>query len=261
MIGHVRRTELTPRAVRVRNAWLRQFAGLHRLPGPHTKEFALLGSMLSLREAAAEWSKRAAAAQGVALQRARVRSRRALAGAVAAGLLFLIVIPTRANVVATTGWPPASRAWLRVTDSLVAAVNQKLLRLGQSEARFTMPLSSAELAALVLGTRPVMRISVMDGIEARADSALQIRGFLPGGGRIVLRGEVRVRRRGIGEFRMSQISLNGISIPVAQYSGPPGSQTDRPADAPRFRFDLPGYVRAIRVTGGRAFIVPESSGR
>jgi hypothetical protein len=252
---------LTPRAVRVRNAWLRHFAGLHQLPGPRTSEFAHLGTTLSLREAAAEWSKRAAAAQGLALQRARTRSRHALAGALAAALLFLTVMPTRANVVATTGWPPATRAWVSVTDSLVAAVNAKLLRLGQSEARFTMPLSSAELAALVLGARPVMRISVLESIEARADSALQIRGFLPGGGRMVMRGDVRVSRRGTGEFRLWQVSLNGISIPVAQYSGPPSGGTDREVDAPRFRFDLPRFVRAIRVTGGRAFVVPESSGR
>ena len=128
---------------------------------------------------------------------------------------------------------------------------------GRSRPRAFLDGAFAAGAALVLASQSVTRISVLDGIQARADSALHIRGFLPGGGRIVMHGNVRVRRRGIGEFRVWHISLNGISIPVAQYSGPAGGQADPTADSPRFRFELPGYVRAIRLTGGRAFVLDD----
>jgi len=237
---------LTPRAVRVRNAWLRQLAGRFRLPEPDAGALAGLGEQLSLYDAFARLSK---------VRPASLRDRRRLSSLAVSAAVFVLLtlIPTRANEVeGEVGAPrlgPVEAEWLSVTDSIVAAVHEKLLRLGESELRFALPLSGAELAALVLGSGGRKSGTVLHSIEARADSTLHLRARLRGGGRLVMRGRLVVPRRGVGELRLSEISVDGVTVPPVN-----------DFDAPRLRFELPLFVKSIRVTRGRGWVVPELAG-
>jgi hypothetical protein len=265
MTAPVRRPALTPRAVRARNAWIRQLSRRLRVETPSASELEGLGEALSLREAFARFTNgRSAMHLGPELPRAVGPRRRVrVLGVSAVALLLLIVIPTRASVVAgDVGALPAGAVrerWTPVSDSLVAAVHEKLLRVGASEIRFPLSLSGAELAALVLRSPASRRIAVLAAVEARADSVLEVRGWLPGGRRVVLRADVRVRRRGAGEARVRSLTVDGTTIPAALLSQ--GMGRAGADDAPRLTFELPYFVQAIRLRRGRALVVPEVASR
>jgi hypothetical protein len=152
---------------------------------------------------------------------------------------------------AQSGDIAAERDWVPVTDSVVTALNVKLSSVAANETGAKLTLSAADMATLVFRS-PRRRQVPVDSIEARIDSVLWIRGRLRGGARFELGGDVRLSRRGVAEFRVDHLSIDGVNADSARTARLVVGVRSRSADVDRMRFEVPLFVTEVAIMDGAA---------
>jgi hypothetical protein len=256
---------LTPRSIRVRNRCLVALANARSLPAPTAHDLATMGDDVNLRDAWSRWASAHNAVPRVVVSGSHAaapivwwRSRRVAWGILAASVLASAV------VVGAQVWPLDARAadqgWMPVADSTLANANAVLLRLGQTSpgVSVSVPLSPADVAALVFRSALRRRPALFTNVEARADSLLWVRGTLVGRDgdplRFELRGRLRVARTGTGALAIVALdvadSANAPSLSPVVIDGQP--------TLPPIRFALPRFVLDLRLADGNATIVTQS---
>ena len=262
--GTVRR--LTPRAVRVRNGCLTALATVRSMPVPSSQDLANLGADVGLTDAWAWWTSQQRSAPRVLVSdppstptAAWWRSRGVVWGILAASLLasaWVLRAQVRPSTPATVG------TWLPVADTSLAHVNSLILRLGQTSASITVPLSAADVAALVLNSSLRRQPPSMTDLEARIDSLLSIRGTLADGRsaplRFELRGRVHVVAAGKGRLDVVGFEVIGPPNGHASTRGAGASTPQQITNIPPIRFTLPNFVRDIVLSNGRATLLTRS---
>jgi hypothetical protein len=140
----------------------------------------------------------------------------------------------------------AEQNWLPVTDSVTTMLDAKLA----DGAR----LSPAELAALIFRS-PRRRAARIEGLEARIDSLLWVRGRLREGSRFEFGGEVRVVRRGLAELRVTHLVVDGVETDSTAVSRLVAGPRVRSPSTDRLRFEVPGGVASFLMREGGADVL------
>jgi len=245
--------------VRVRNRCLTALAARRSLPVPTEADIAAIGDDVRLSEA---WARLQTAATGKPAEAAPPPAKRGPAkwrprlikiSAVAAAAMLGFVVGDRwlPGAGAQSGDIAAEKAWLPVTDSVVAALNVKLASVAANDVGTRLTLSAADVAALIFRS-PRRRQTPVDSIEARIDSVLWIRGRLRGGSRFELGGDVRMSRRGVAEFRVDHLTIGGVDADSARTARLVVGVRSRSADGERMRFEVPLFVAEVAIMDGAA---------
>jgi hypothetical protein len=171
--------------------------------------------------------------------------------AAAAVLGFVVGDRWLPGAAAQSGDIAAEKAWLPVTDSVVAALNVKLSSVAASDVGARLTLTAADMAALVFRS-PRRRQAPVDSVEARIDSVLWIRGRLRGGSRFELGGEVRMSRRGVAELLVEHLTIGGVDADSARTARLVVGVRSRSTETERMRFDVPAFVADVAIMGGAA---------
>jgi len=255
------RGPLTKRAVRIRNRCLTALAARRALPIPTHTEIGAIGDDVPLSEAWAQWQTGHTPAMGIVETAgappkrppSKWRSRTMRISAIAAAGLLGFVVGDRwlPRAGAQSGSLAAEQIWLPVTDSVVAVLNDKLMRAAASGDGVTVSLSAADLATLIFRS-PRRRQTPVDSIEARIDSLLWIRGRLRGGSRFELSGEVEMARRGLAEFRVQHLTIGSVNADSAHVARLVAGVRSRSSETDRMRFELPTFVAELVITNGAA---------
>ena len=255
------RGPLTKRAVRVRNRCLTALAARRALPIPTDTEIGAIGDDIRLTEAWAQWQTGHTPATGVvesasaATKRlpSKWRSRTIRISAIAAAGLLGFVVGDRwlPGAAAQSGDLAAEQVWLPVTDSVAAAVDDKLSRGAMSGGGVSVSFSAADLATMIFRS-PRRRQTPVDSIEARIDSLLWIRGRLRGGTRFELAGEVYIARRGLAEFRVQHLTIGSVNADSGHVARLVAGVRSRAADTDRMRFEVPTFVAEMAIMDGAA---------
>ena len=258
------RNPLAARAVRVRNRCLAVLAGRRSLPAPSEEDFASIGDGVSLSEALARWEKLHAPTVAIApIAPTVLRPPRRwyqkpfaykTASVAAAGLLGVVVGNVwRSRVAAQASDVVAEQRWFPVTDSVVAALNEKLLDVREGRVGAQPTLTAADVAALIARSPRRRRVPI-DSIEARIDSLLWIRGRVRGGSSFELGGNVRVLRRGLAELHVTHFAVDGLSADSAVVARLVVGTRTGSVDRDRLRFELPSFVSALVMANGEALV-------
>ena len=250
-------SRLTPRAVRIRNRCVAVLAQRRAIQVPNDAELTMMGNDIGVAELWSRWVRMHGGRGGKAQRRmSRMLAAAATAavtiGAFGAAYLARDVWLPRADA------QPAAPAWMPITDSVTAALDEKLLAVAASDVSVTIPLSSAELAILILRPSIYRPGLSLDSIEARVDTLLWIRGRLGDGSPFIVGGSVEVVRRGVAAFRIATLSLDGraddprFASRRLRYRAMQRSTTDR------VWFEIPDRVGELRLTGGTIRALPWS---
>jgi hypothetical protein len=258
--GSANNRRLSPRAIRVRNRCLAALAARRALPIPTQAEAAAIGDDVQLEEAWAQWQSghtpptgiveiaKAPVKRPVTKWRSRMVKTSALAAAAALG--FIVGDRWLPGAAAQSGDVLATKVWSPITDSVVAALDEKLTNASAvSDPKLT--LTAADLATLIFRS-PRRRQTPVDSIEARLDSLLWIRGRLRGGSRFELGGDVRLSRRGVAEFRVDHLTIGGVAADSARTARLVVGVRSRSIDYDRMRFEIPLFVAGIAIMDGEA---------
>jgi hypothetical protein len=257
----------SPRAIRVRNRCLANLAQARSMPVPSARDLAAIGDDIGLRDAWASWSARQSGGARIVVSEtpnvptaAWWRTRRVVWGSLTATVL------ASAWVVRAHAWPigasdarPPSEQWTMVGDTSIAHVNTVLLRLGQTSATLSVPLSPADVASLVLRRALWRNPALLTDVEARIDSLLWIRGILLGNPdaprRFELVGRVRVPRAGMGQMDIVALSADDSIDLRPSPARVIDTNPNRRSDLPPIRFALPNFVRDIQLAEGSAMLL------
>jgi hypothetical protein len=270
------RQRLTPRSIHVRNRCLESLARQQSLPVPSDDDIKGVADDATLVDAWRWWTRRNTPQSVAVIPESLVPGRAATPElwwkSTRVAPMFLVALAFALGVGVGDRWllpaikgdsaaEAANGGWMSVGDSAGARLDGILLRLGRTPAPLTVSLSPADAAVLIFGSASQFRPTVVDSVEARVDSArsfLTIRGRVGQGERVRFEvgGEIGVVRSGIGELRLSRLSLGGDSLVApGELRRLIGSQQAFRAEATRIRFSLPRYVAAIGVRDGRVLLV------
>jgi hypothetical protein len=242
------RPSLAPRARRIRNRCVQSLARLRSLPIPGDQEVAQFGDELRLSDIMKRWEELntpPSASPAIKPPPSTLAPPRWRSPALQR-VVLTVLVGVLGFVLGDQLLPPAQAAvangpaWYAITDSVVGALNGKLIALNQSEVVLPVSLTPAEVASLAFRRR-----AHVDSVEARADSVLRVRGVLDDTTRFELEGRVRVQRRGTAELRITRLWLNGLRVsPGVLPRAIAGRRTARP-DSMSLRFTVPANVTRI----------------
>jgi hypothetical protein len=248
-------SRLTPRAVRIRNRCVAVLARRRAIPLPNDAELTTMGNDIGVAELWSRWERMHG---GRGAKAPRRMSRMAAVAATAAVTLIVLSATylTRDLWLPRADAQPAAPVWTPVTDSVTAALDEKLLAVAASDVSMTIPLSPAELASLILRPSIYRPGLPLDSIEARADTLIWIRGRLRDESPFIVGGSVEVVRRGVAVFRIVALGLDGrtedprFALRMLRYRTMQRSATNN------FWFEIPDGVGGLRLTGGTIRALP-----
>jgi len=250
---------LTPRAARVRNGCLILLARTRALPVPSDHDLAALADDISLGVAWEWWSGRHAVAPRVVTRAAPAppawwRSRRlawavVVISALASAWVVRAQVMSRAAVAEESG--SIEPMWSMVSVNDLANANSVLIRLGQTSAPVSVPLSAAEVASLAFRSALRQQPPSVANLEARIDSLIAIRGTVireRTTTQFELRGRVRVAAPRVAQIDVVEMRVTDLA------TGRRLPATQSGSGFPPIRFRVPSSVKTITLVDGKALL-------